>query len=188
MVFNDDITSHWKVIDYCKAWRIEHKGRVALGTTLHLPGQYFTVVQKLFWRFTNRKKPKVSLVWESRCMICGASYRFNLPRRGFTSMVRTCEAHRGKFRASRSRLKPAPKRLGPKPSLQPALGAALEALSLTYSQLDRSALLDLLAPLATPSAGRDTRRQRVAAALQAMHDNGSLPICASLTETGIIFV
>ena len=177
----DDIESQWQVADYCKAWRYQNKGFVAVGSVLDMLGQQFIVVAMMHWRYTDRKKPALSLVWESHCAICNQPYQFNKPRHTFTSLVRTCPAHRGQFRTPRIILPPLPRdppRSNGRPAtLQAAISLELEAIGLVYASLPLSALASLLAPLAAHRDGqRDTRRQRCQKALQSMARKGLVAI------------
>ena len=177
----DDIESQWQVADYCKAWRYQNKGFVAVGSVLDMLGQRFTVIAMKHWRYANRKKPALSLVWESHCAICNQPYQFNKPRHTFTSLVRTCPAHRGQFRTPRIILPPLPRdppRSNGRPAtLQAAISLELEAIGLIYASLPLSALLALLSPLTTTSGGqRDTSRQRCREVLLRLAARGALRI------------
>lgn len=172
-----DVREHWRIADYCRAWCYRNKGFVDLGTILELPGQEFTVIGKLYWRFADRKKPALSLEWQSLCAICQAPYSFNVPRRGFTSLVRTCPNHRKQFATPRTKQPRKPRDRKGGGALQLAISAELEALSLIHASLPLSALATLLSSLATHNPPqRDTRRQRCLEALQRMADKGLIAI------------
>lgn len=177
----NDIESQCQVADYCKAWRYQHKGFVAPGSVLEMLGQQFTVVAMKHWRYADRKKPALSLVWESHCAICDELYQFNKPRQTFTSLVRTCPAHRGQFRTPRVIYPPLPKdppRSNGRPAtLQAAISTELDNLAAIHASLPLGALASLLAPLAAHRDGlRDTRRQRCLEALQSMARKGLVAI------------
>lgn len=167
----------WPLHKHLEAWRYLHKGeRVEAGTQFLAPdGQLFTVTGRMFWRYAGSKRPSISLVWQSACKLCGTSYTFNKPYHT-RNLVRTCKAHRGKA-------KPMPhKRHSPVTDL---VLAEINRLSRSVPRIDHETFIaQCIAAMPKPE-GRDTRRQHIIRALQALIDNGKLP-CAT-DETDLVF-
>ena len=166
----------WGLRHHLKAWRMAHKRkRIEPGASFIAPdGQGFTVTGKMFWRYAGRKRPAISLVWQSRCAICGKPYTFNQP---FNSgcLVRTCPAHRGEAKPLH------------RTPLRDIVLSELESLALLGSA-PHGAIIDACAArLAAPKPGqRDTRRQRVVRCLQELVDKRALPEGVTLTDESFI--
>jgi len=167
-------------IHVMKAWRIKHRAkanRAKMGEQLILPDtlQVYTFVSTRFVRINKHRQ--IWNVWQSRCPICGIPFTFSLNRKR-NSMVRTCPAHRGQWRAPRRPAAPKPRRERSTP-IRDAILAELAACALVA----RSVPLEALAQGAIdrlPDRGgqRDTRRQNVTRAMQRLADTGALQLSA----------
>ena len=156
-------------------WSQRKKQVIAKGDTFLAPdGQRFVVIGKKFWRYANRKKPKVSIIWQSHCQLCGARYVFNVPTNA-RSLVRTCEAHR---RANRP---------AHKSPLRDSVTATLEALSVTHDAISHDNAIAACVAALPRGPGRDTRRQRVIRCLQELIDKRALPDGVTVGELQFMF-
>jgi hypothetical protein len=155
---------NWPLRLHLAAWRKQHKGDDLTGKRFVAPdGQAFRVTGKMFWRLNpRRKRPAVSLVWQSRCKVCDAPYTFN-KLMGAPSLIRTCPSHRRQATRHRS-------------PLRDLVTGELEALVLAGASATHEAFIArCVARVAPPRSGRDTRRQRVVRVCQELIDNRQLP-------------
>ncbi|MDE2104050.1 MAG: hypothetical protein KGL39_42830 [Patescibacteria group bacterium] len=163
----------WSLANHLEAWRKLHKGKSVIGQTFIAPdGQAFKVTGRLFWRYAGRKRPAISIVWQSACRLCGQPYTFNTPWHS-GHLVRTCKAHRGKSKAQC------------KTPLRDLVTRELDAARLAGSISHESLIAACVAQMAR-GIGQDTRRTRIVRALQAMIDSGALPQGVTMQEDSFI--
>lgn len=166
----------WPLKHHLRAWWHQRKKQpIEKGDMFTAPdGQRFKVIGKKFWRYANRKKPKVSIIWESRCKLCGERYSFNVPTNA-RSLVRTCEAHRRTGKPSH------------KSPLRDSVLATLEALSMTHDAISHDSTIAACIAALPRGTGRDTRRQRVVRCLQELIDKRELPDGVTVGELQFVF-
>lgn len=169
--------AEWPLWAHLEAWRRSYKGkRIGAGTPFLAPdGQLFIVTGRMFWRYAGSKRPAISLVWSSTCQVCQSAYTFNKPYHT-RNLVRTCPSHRGKAHR-------APKPLS---RLQFTILATLDDPALRLiGKVDYESFYAMCAAQMPKPAGRDTRRQHVVRATQALIDRGLWPTNARLDDTHI---
>ena len=180
----------WPISQHCKAWRkLYRKRSIANGARIALPNplQLFEVIGRKFWG--HGKERKTSFVFASRCCLCGECYSFNVPER-FRSLVRTCPEHRRmKPRADKQSPEAARASYKPETPLRDMILGELAECACVAPTMPLAAFLghcvDMIEP---PAQGqRDTRRQRVKAAIAALDKAGAWPDGARLDGNLLIF-
>lgn len=169
----------WSLAMHLEAWRKSYKGkRIKAGTPFLAPdGQLFVVTGRLFWRRSGKKRPDISLIWQSCCQLCQAPYTFNVPYHA-TRMVRTCTKHRGKAPRAKKAYTPTQSLI-----LATLIDPALQLLGM----IDHESFIAQCAAQMSYVGGRDTRKQRARQAMQALIDKGAWPADYPLTAEHVLF-
>jgi hypothetical protein len=156
--------------------------RIEVGECLDLPeqDQRFLVVGLQF-RKNKKGVYRVLLEFESECMVCSETYRFETDRR-FKYLTRTCKAHRRQWRSDTRKAKPKPIKVHA-PRLTPVHDAVLKSLAAHELLNDRARVESVIdraiALLPTEPDTRDTRRQRVRRAISRLAETGDCTLAGA---------